>query len=889
MATVTYDDRSFLVDGERIWLVSGSVHYFRTPAALWRDRLLKAKRAGLNCVSTYVAWNLHEPAEGQWDFTGDRDILEFVRAADEFGLYVILRPGPHIGAEWDFGGLPSWLTGKTGIAYRTNNAAFLHYFDKYFSNVLPRLADQQVTRGGNIILIQGENEYYFTTMPDSQSYLEFVDQLIRRAGFEIPIINCNSPDAPRVVDSAACVNLSDNPAGPLKAKHLRQPNSPKLVTELRTGGPDRWGGPHNARTARDVARTALEVLGCGGQFNYYMWHGGTNFAFWGARLPGGGGAYQTTSYDYDAPLAEGGGLTDTYRLTRLVNLLASHMGPFLAASTMGAPGVNLCGASETLNIAGPWGRWAVVTSGGRDEITETTVSLPDGTELRVSLELLGATAVPVGLALTSAQRLDYTNLMPPGLFGEKILVLHGPSDWPGRVSINGKERTEVVPADDEIRLVEHEDMLIVLISSDLAMRTWVLEEGLVFGPDFVGESLEELVHPPDAGHYGILNYEGQLTQKKLKPVKVSRPSSPRLGQWSLRAVCQEPIADDLEWQKIDRPRDVDRLGAAHGYTWYRIEIDQPRPRKRHLFLPDCQDRAVVFLNGARLGVWERTHGGRRAAMPASLRKGRNVLALLVDNLGRACRGSRMGELKGLFGPVYDAKPLHVTKFKLKRQDVFPRRIIPRQFSHAVAELEKLPLWSAEVSVPLTKVTPIHLSFDQLPHPVAVLCNDRVAELFPTAAADGGEVTVVRELKKGRNLIKLLIWGEVDPKALDSSVVFHSLVENLSAGATCLFRPWVVPAEAGEKQGRSRPAWFGAKFRCDESDVPLFIKITGARKGQIFLNGHNVGRFWDAGPQEWYYLPECWLADQNELLLFDEFAKAPTAARLAYRPAGPYRD
>ena len=116
MASVTHDDRCFLVDGKPIWLVSGSVHYFRTPAGQWRDRLLKAKRGGLNCISTYIAWNFHEPREGQWELSGDHDVVSFVKLAGELGLYVILRPGPYICSEWDFGGLPGWLTTKQGIA-----------------------------------------------------------------------------------------------------------------------------------------------------------------------------------------------------------------------------------------------------------------------------------------------------------------------------------------------------------------------------------------------------------------------------------------------------------------------------------------------------------------------------------------------------------------------------------------------------------------------------------------------------------------------------------------------------------------------------------------------------------------------------------------------------
>ena len=121
MPTVRYDDRSFFLDDRRIWLTSGSIHYFRVPRELWRDRLLKAKRAGLNCIQTYVAWNLHEPSEGQWDFEGERDVLAFIEQAADLGLYVILRPGPYICAEWDFGGFPAWLAAKSS-AWRSVSA-----------------------------------------------------------------------------------------------------------------------------------------------------------------------------------------------------------------------------------------------------------------------------------------------------------------------------------------------------------------------------------------------------------------------------------------------------------------------------------------------------------------------------------------------------------------------------------------------------------------------------------------------------------------------------------------------------------------------------------------------------------------------------------------------
>lgn len=887
MAEVSYDDSSYLVDGNRVWLVSGSIHYFRVPAALWRDRLLKAKRAGLNCISTYVAWNVHEPAEGQWEFSGDADVVEFVRLAGELGLYVILRPGPYICAEWDFGGLPGWLTAKGGMSYRTSNAAYMHYFDKFFRQILPRLAEHQVSRGGSIILIQNENEYRMTVMPDRLTYLEFISQLFRRAGFDIPIITCNYSTDPAVPETVECVNGWDDVVQQLKRLCCRQPSAPLLVTEFWDGGFDRWGGEHQTRGARETARRALEILGCGGQYNYYMWHGGTNFGFFGSRLGGSDTAWQTTSYDYDAPLAEGGGLTDKYYLTRLVNMQACRMGRFWAAAFMEAPSVTLHDTTSVLNVDGPLGRWAVVTNNGREEITTARISLPTGLDLDVSLEPIGAAAFPVDLHLGEAVTLDYANLMPLGLFNnEKVLVLHGPPGWEARISVNGNEMRREVPAGDEPEIIECEELTLVVVNSELAMRTWFVDETLVFGPAYVGEDLTEVVHAPRAKQYALLPPEGKLTHKKVKAAGGKSPAAPRLGMWERRGVCTEPAKRNLEWQKIDRPRDVDQLGEHHGYVWYRLEIEQARAGRRTLMLPDCEDRAVVFLNAQRLGTWGRGEGATRCPIRADFKRGRNTLVVLVDNLGRPSIGPHFGQRKGLFGHVYDAKLLRTGKFRLKGDQPFSRRIVPRHLAHMVPELQEGPIWEAALDLPMTKVLPVHLSFAGVPHHVAVLCNDRVAGFFPARGPGYGDVTLGSELKRGKNRVRLLLWGDVTPGSLEG-VRFHVLNENLSQGAKWFFRPWRVPAEGGPVVGKDFPAWYVTKFKY-AGGGPLFLHIVGARKGQIFINGHNAGRFWTIGPQEYYYLPECWLAPENELMLFSEDGNSPGRSGLSFRPLGPYR-
>jgi len=888
MATVTYDDRSFMLDGNRIWLVSGEIHYFRVPSALWRDRLLKAKRAGLNCVSTYVAWNFHEPFEGRWELAGDADVVEFVRLAGEMGLYVILRPGPYICGEWDFGGLPAWLTAKTGISYRAGSAAFMHYMDKYFRQVLPRLAEHQITRGGRIILIQNENEYYMTTMPDRLAYLEFINQLFRRSGFDVPIINCNWMTDPAVPENIECANGWGNEVQLLKSLRLRQPRAPLLMTEFWPGNFDCWGGQHQTKDAREVARRALEILGCGAQWNYYMWHGGTNFGFWGSRIADSDARYQTTSYDYDAPLAEGGGLTRKYYLTRLVNLLANHMGRFLATCTMDGPGVTTHDAGSVLNIAGPLGRWAVVTNNGRSEITSARISLPSGRELTVPLELCGATAVPVGLKLSETHTLDYANLMPLGRFGENMLVLHGPAGWEGRISVNGQEVKVAVPEGDSPRVVEHQGLTLVILDSNLAMRTWVVDDTILLGPEFVGQTAEDVALAPKTTQYAVLPPDGKLLWKKVRPARRSRAGPPRLSPWKRVAVCTEPVAGDLQWQRMDRLRDVDHLGIHYGYAWYRLEVTEDRPRRRQLFLPDCEDRATIYLNGRPIGVWGRGVGASRAPIGASFARGRNVLTMLLDNLGRFNFGHRLGELKGLFGPVYDAKPLQTKKFKLKPSEAFPRRIIPRTLTHLTGELEATPVWSAELTIPLGRVTPIHLSFTGIPHHVAVFCNGRPAGFFPRMGRNFADVTLAAELKKGRNEIQLLLWGDVQAKVLDN-VKFRILSEVVCRDGTWSFRTWAPPSASHHGAGKNLPTWYSAKFDRPGGTEPLFVQIGGARKGQLFLNGHNTGRFWNIGPQSWYYLPSSWLSDRNELLLFEEHGIAPSKSHLEIRPRGPYQE
>jgi beta-galactosidase len=381
-----------------------------------------------------------------------------------------------------------------------------------------------------------------------------------------------------------------------------------------------------------------------------------------------------------------------------------------------------------------------------------------------------------------------------------------------------------------------------------------------------------------------MSAEGELTTKRLKTDKPSpRRPAPKLAPWKRLSVCSEPIDDELQWKKLDRPRDVDRLGLHYGYAWYRMVLDQPRQAKKNLFLPDCADRGTIFLNGDLLGVWGVR--GKRTPIPATFKRGRNVLTVLTDNLGRLNITPDIGELKGLYGHVYDAKSMPAMKFKLHRDETLSRRVIPRHKNHFFADFQKLPLVVAETEIKMTKVTPIHLAFET-DCAVAVLCNDKPVDLLDRGY---GAVTLGAELKSGRNVIRLLLFKE-NVTIKDLSVFkFHQLTESVTQDATWSFRPWMLPELGGRVVGKGLPAWYGTTFKYTPDERPLFVHVIGAKKGQLFLNGRNLGRFWTIGPQQYYYLPECWLSEENELSLFDEGGDNPSGSQLSFKPLGPFKD
>ncbi|MFF8605255.1 beta-galactosidase family protein [Streptomyces sp. NPDC015346] len=318
MSTFAVGDEDFLLDGRPVRLLSGALHYFRVHEEQWGHRLEMLRAMGLNCVETYVPWNLYEPEPGRY---GDVAALgRFLDAVERAGMWAIVRPGPYICAEWENGGLPHWLTGSLGRRVRTDDAEYLEQVERWFRALLPQVAARQIDRGGPVIMVQVENEY--GSYGSDQGYLRRVADLLLDCGVGVPLFTSDGPEDHMLTGGSvpgvlATANFGSGAREAFAALRRHQPSGPLMCMEFWCGWFDHWGTEHSVRDAEDAAATLREILECGASVNVYMAHGGTNFAGWaGANRAGalheGELRPTVTSYDYDAPVDEAGLPTEKF-------------------------------------------------------------------------------------------------------------------------------------------------------------------------------------------------------------------------------------------------------------------------------------------------------------------------------------------------------------------------------------------------------------------------------------------------------------------------------------------------------------------------------------------------------------------------------------------------
>lgn len=326
------ENGQFLLDGKPFQIISGEMHYERIPRAYWPARLKMAKAMGLNTIATYVFWNIHEPRPGQYDFSGNADLVQFLRDAQQEGLKVLLRAGPYSCAEWEFGGFPAWLmkNPQMGAALRSNNPIFMKPVEQWILRLGKEVAPLQIGNGGPIIAVQIENEY--GDFGSSQAYMDHLHRLFLKAGFTKSLLYTVNPSHAlknghgEIPGGYAGVNFAPgNARGAFHELEAIRPGQPLFATEFWTGWFNHWGLPYTTKPLGPQVSDLKYILEHGDSVNLYMFTGGTSFGMMsGASWMDHHYEPDITSYDYGAPLDEAGHPTPAYYAFRKV--IAAHLG-----------------------------------------------------------------------------------------------------------------------------------------------------------------------------------------------------------------------------------------------------------------------------------------------------------------------------------------------------------------------------------------------------------------------------------------------------------------------------------------------------------------------------------------------------------------------------------
>lgn len=896
-----YDAKSFIIGEKRVFLNSASIHYFRMPRQEWREVLVKAKLAGMNCVDTYLAWNVHEPEEGKWDFSGDNDFGAFLDLCSELGLWVIVRPGPFICAEWDFGGFPYWLKTKANIQFRTDNEPYLRYVNLYFDQVVPVIRSRQITQGGTVILVQVENEYgYLADDASGMSYMNSLRDGLLNRGIDVPLITCEG-GAEGTIEGA---NFWSGADGHYEKLMRKQPDVPKLVTEFWTGWFEHWGAPAATQKTPDLyEKRMMEAIRSGFDgISHYMFFGGTNFGGYGGRTVGSSDIYMVTSYDYDAPLSEYGRVTAKYRTAKKVSLFTQTLDEFLLESEPADISGARCAEGVQLQVRQWNGQKLWFAESTKQEKELLPITIESGRTLPVSIKpgqivpILDRIEICPGLKLTCGGFLigndrigDVQTVILAGEDGGRTHIVLEADQAIGYEKA-GHIRHESSPDGRTLRMdvyhfrtpqrislkVGGQPVEVIVLDGYMSDRAWKLQgDGVrwAIGWEDIDLDSDDSITGVSGGSdcepllLGNWSHNGgkDLDRKERTGNKFKPLLSPKLSEWKRHTVNLLSLgAGEL----AERPRGFAELAQEFGYLIYSSEIECDQEQESTLVFSAIQDSARLYINGCEQAMIRQV-GAASAAV--RLPKGRSKIQLLVQHMGSLNFSPYLGEEKGIFGPVYAGG----ATVELRRDWNGGEDIVHLDEAHAgtfpSALSRTFELQENDGAILVGALSSgLRINGKEIP-------LDGYQNWFAYHAVDISAYVV-----KGSNTIEMPV----------TRMPLNRL-ELLTYNRSRELRNWsVVPLEGlaafeeGTASSNTGPAWYRSMFDLpaipEELKPKLKLRMTGMSKGYLLLNGRNLGRYWQIGPQEDYKIPMAWLKDTgNELIFFDEEGRQPDSVRLFY--------
>ena len=583
---IDFDNRGFLINGKRTFIASAGIEYARIPRELWRDRLLRIKRAGFNCVEIYAFWNYHETQEGKWDFTGDKDVGAFLDLVHELGLYATVRVGPYVCAEWENGGYPLYIHFKPGLRTRQDEPQYESYVGKWYDHILPIVAAHQIERGGSVIMVQLENEDdegWGTAANDSDPYFKFLFDKARAQGID-------------VLTFFSGMHHGGDPAPKEPISSKGQAN-PWYSTEYWSGWYSMYGAfaPTGHDSLIQFDRAAWRFLQNGGNgFNVYMFHGGSNFATWNNNE-------DAASYDYAGAVGQTGDLRPIYYKYKRVALFGRSFEDILE---------NCDNSTDTYKDEVPGVKIAARTGpAGTIVFLDNPSDAPVNAKLKDGSEMVLAPGEVAGLvrdfALDPTFKIANSDTRILGFARQgdiTTLVVYGPAGDKGRLDVATTTAVDnqravasgwtedaghmvlkvVFPAKaPEVHMlnVGGKKLRVVAMNSEMADDTYFIDAAkgtyVVTGAPYIGdfeptataarltaETPLDATAVPAISIYGPGETVGQLASVNLPAIDTAAPA---LGSWESATADAEaaPDYDDSKWKSFRRA-DADGRGWRHG-------------------------------------------------------------------------------------------------------------------------------------------------------------------------------------------------------------------------------------------------------------------------------------------------------------------------------------
>jgi beta-galactosidase len=928
-SAIDFDDKGFLVHGKRTFLVSAGLEYARIPRALWRDRLLRIKRAGFNTVEIYVFWNFHEPQEGKWNFSDNHDLDGFLKLVNQMGLYATVRVGPYVCAEWDSGGYPVWLRFRPGVSVREDNPAFEGYVDKYFDKVMPIIAANQISKGGSVVLVQLENEHpkgWGTEMPNP--YFRHLRDKAVSLGLEVPYFFSG-------------LHHGSDPAGGNPWDSASRTN-PWYSTEFWCEWYDKYGNP-SPRDTTFEDRATWKILAYGGNgYNYYMLHGGTNFDHFNNNE-------DASSYDYGAAIGQGGDLRDVYYKFKRAASFATSFADILENSTNATDQYQGAATNPAIRVTArtsPAGTILFLDNSGKTAV-ETRVKLPGGTELPAAV---GAT-IRLQAGEIAPIVLDYK--IAPGITLKECaarvlgivqqgdcttLVVYGPESTAGSLRFHtaGGDGPMTLRFDRNTTEIQTftlngKTVRVLELTGEQADHTFFVASGgqnyVISGVPYVGDvtgsgaTLRLTAEAPvpakwPASNPPIVYGSGKdaITLAALPVPAVLRPL-PTLTGWQTRTAADEarPSFDDKTWKGSDSPLAMGADGDDGAYAWYRSAVSVANPGAYTFTVGSARDQMMVFVDGARVPQ----AGVKGNLANIELAAGKHSLAVFTSQDGR-------DKLFGLIGPIdtVDAKGL-----------TGPAAL--RQLGGAATPLAG---WRYQRAGAKHGTPPSSADAGWLPATVGADVFEKKAgfawyqtTLPALPAGQGGGVLHFESVDdkgvifvNGKKLAQHSGWNEsfdvpltaIPPAPAGRPNVLSVLVENtdntggLSGPVTLTSYIFDAPITGWKMRGgvadpNAATGWQPLPATIAAADGPRLYRATftaappaatgthsilratwtGLSRGFMYLNGHNLGRYPDKVAVDGIYLPEAYLLPGgNTLTLLDEQGNSPAGVEIVTEEA-----